>query len=109
MEKSSKDMSAAGQYQDLREVLDLEDHTSNFGGLSPDLQLLWRVLLTYGREVARMQQGIADMRKDMREILKALADKAPAVPDDLEAAIKEDERLAKVRAKYPNATNQSIG
>ncbi len=49
----------------------------------------------------------------MAEILKALAGEEESAVrdelDDLEDAIKEDERIAAVRARFPNATNQSIG
>lgn len=84
-------------YNAMRKQLDPDDRTSSFEGLPPDLQLLWRVVI-----IAMYESN--DAKRSIGDVLKALA-----VPDDLEAAIKEDERVAKVRAKYPNATNQSIG
>ena len=63
------------QHTELRGLLDLEDLTSEFAGLSPDLQFLWRVLFAYGHETVRMGAEITDMKKSIDEILKALRGK----------------------------------
>jgi len=104
--KESSKESVLGRYNALRDKIDKLDRTSNFQGLSPDLQFLW------GVTIATMAE-LEDTRRSMAEILKALAGEEESAVrdelDDLEDAIKEDERIAAVRARFPNATNQSIG